>query len=62
MDSSNDKLYLQVFGIENEQVTVTIGYAQQALGKIDIIQINCSFNTTSIKTLTCQTADICRCA
>lgn len=62
MDSSIDKLYLQVFGIENEQVTVTIGYAQQALGKIDIIQINCSFNTTSIKTLTCQTADICRCA
>lgn len=62
IDSSSEIFSLQIFGIENEQFIVTIGYVQNSFGKIDLLQIDCSFNSTSVKTITCQTADTCHCA
>lgn len=61
---SSDRFRLQVIGVNDEQVTVTIGHSEHALGKIDFYSVQCSFTSTedtSNMEITCDTTNGCQC-
>ena len=62
--SVSDSLRVQVTGAYGEQVTVTVGYSEYVMGKIDIYTVQCSFlsiQDISIMTITCETEIGCQC-
>jgi hypothetical protein len=60
----SDRFRVQVIGVYGEQVSVTIGHSEHALGKIDIYTIKCSFlleQGISTMIITCETENQCQC-
>lgn len=62
---SGDTFEVQVIGIYGEQVSVTIGLAEQELGTVDLQTVQCSFDSVqglSIMMIVCQNQSGCRCS
>ncbi len=61
---ATDSFRLQIIGVYGEKVSVTIGHSEQALGKIDIYTVECSFvavQDLSAMIITCETENGCQC-
>ena len=60
----SDSFEVRVTGVSGEQVSVTIGYIEQALGKIDLQTVQCSFSSAqdlSTLLIVCNTNSGCHC-
>ncbi|CAF1248998.1 unnamed protein product [Rotaria sordida] len=64
IQNASDSLQINIIGVYGEQISITIGYSEHVLGKINIYTVQCSFLSVqglSTMIITCKTEAGCQC-